>query len=34
MVKKAKGRSLINDLLSRSGWWFFGGENGSADIKL
>ncbi|MBU2028007.1 MAG: type I restriction enzyme HsdR N-terminal domain-containing protein, partial [Proteobacteria bacterium] len=34
MQKEAKARILINDLLRRSGWRFFDGENGPANIAL
>ncbi len=34
MVKEAKARILINDLLKRSGWRFFDEESGPANITL
>ncbi len=34
MTKEAKARILINDLLRRAGWRFFGDENGPANISL
>jgi type I restriction enzyme, R subunit len=34
MIKEAKARILINDLLRRSGWRFFDDENGPANIAL
>ena len=34
MHKEAKARILINDLLSRSGWRFFGAKSGPANISL
>lgn len=34
MSVEAKSRILINDLLRRSGWRFFGEEKGPANIRL
>jgi type I restriction enzyme R subunit len=34
MVKEARARILINDLLKRSGWRFFDDESGPANIVL
>lgn len=34
MLKEAKARILINDLLRRSGWRFFDDETGPANIAL
>lgn len=34
MAREAKARILINDLLQRSGWRFFGDEKGPANVAL